>query len=81
MLCSVYGWAYSKQQLRSLDSPTRSQAHCTKRPLPPGMASLWPLREEMPMLITHSGLSSLPCPSPKTWPLSPGDPPEPRDLK
>lgn len=57
------GACSKRRRRRSLDSPTRSQARCMKRPLPPGMASLWPLREEMPMLTTHSGLSPSPCPS------------------
>lgn len=51
----------------SLNSPTHSQVHCKKRPLPPGMASLWPLREETPMPITP--LAS--CPSPARF-LRPG---------
>lgn len=41
-------------------SPTHSQVHCKKQPLPPGMASLWPLREETAMPITLAGFYSLP---------------------
>ena len=49
-------------QLQILHSPTHSQVHCKKRPLPPGMASPRPLREETPMPVTLSGLFSLPLP-------------------
>ena len=49
-------------QLQIPHSPTHSQVHCKKRPLPPGMASPRPLREETPMPVTLSGLFSLPLP-------------------
>lgn len=51
-----------EHQLQSQHSPTHSQVHCKKRPLPPGMASLWPLREETTTPITLAGRSPLPQP-------------------
>lgn len=49
-------------QPQSPHSPTHSQVHCKKQPLPPGMASLWPLREETRMPITLAGPFPLPDP-------------------
>lgn len=48
--------------LQSLHSPTHSQVHCKKRLLPQGMASLWPLREEITVPITLAGLFPVPQP-------------------
>lgn len=70
----------STHQPRSPNSPTRSRARCKKQPLPPSMASLWPLREETPVLVTPGGLSALPVPHfPRSF-LS-EDPPSPCYLK